>query len=78
MALICDNSSRRFQDVTNISISIGDETVKHNFGRPVSMTYARAWALHYVNVFTGLPSEFRVGDVASHAEDGKGEADVSR
>ena len=44
---------RRFERVDAIEIRIGDECVKHNFGRKVPMSYARKWAQHYLDVFTG-------------------------
>lgn len=49
---------RRLEMVKRISITIGDETVDHDFGRRVPMSYARKWAQHYLDVFTGQPSTF--------------------
>jgi hypothetical protein len=58
MPYIMNTKARRDEMVDKIEIRIGDEFVRHNFGRGVSMSDARALALHFVNVFTGEPSTF--------------------
>jgi len=58
MACVSNTPDRRFEMVQSIKIEIGDEKVSHDFGRAVSMRHARKWALHYLNVFTGEPSNF--------------------
>lgn len=47
----------RFETVDTIEIRIGNEHVKHHFGRQVSMAIARQWALHYLNAMTGSPEQ---------------------
>lgn len=56
-----DNKDRRFEMVTSIEVAIGQERVQHNFGRRVAMSHARAWAQHFLNVFTGEASHFVAG-----------------
>lgn len=53
MAVYLNDESRRLEMVDTIEIRIGSEQVKHSFGRRVPMSYARKWAQHYLDVFTG-------------------------
>ncbi|WP_140419314.1 hypothetical protein [Sphingobium sp. Z007] len=59
-----DTKSRRFEMVAVIEIRVGDEHVRHDFGRRVTMAHARAWARHYLDVFTGEPSSFSANEPA--------------
>lgn len=59
MPLLSVDTKHRSNDmVDTIEIRIGDEVVKHQFGRRVSMYNARKYAQHYLDVMTGQPSEF--------------------
>ena len=62
MAVKIENKERRVEMVTSIEIRIGDEHATHHFGRRVPMHHARAWAQHYLDVFTGQPRTFQAGD----------------
>lgn len=44
--------------VGSIEIRIGGESVKHSFGRRVSMCVARKYAQHFLDVVTREPSTF--------------------
>lgn len=70
MPLRIDTTNRRYEMVTSIAIQIGDEQVKHDFGRRVSMDHARKWAQHYLDVFTGEPSSF-AANTPKEATDGE-------
>lgn len=61
-----DTKHRRHDYVTHVEITVGDENVRHHFGRKVQMSHARKFAQHYLDVLTGEPSDFRVNqDVQS-------------
>ena len=58
MPVTIDTRHRRHDMVTHIEITIGDETVRHHFGRRVDMPHARKMAQHFLDILTGQPSEF--------------------
>lgn len=64
MSVRIDTTARRLEYVTSIAIQIGDEQVSHHFGRRVTMSHARKWAQHYLDVFTGEPSSFTANAAA--------------
>lgn len=53
-----DTKNRSLDMVGSIEIRIGGESVKHSFGRRVSMCVARKYAQHFLDVMTGEPSTF--------------------